>query len=188
MRTLQPPRTQGGACRWRLDPAFGTVEFAVSHLGIGSLRGHFDDVALLLEYEREAPESTRLELLLGPQSVRAGAHGWAPLAADVFNAGGFGPIHFRSHDAEVLGAAGLALDGELTVRGITLPATLQLEIRGEATDSAGAQRIGLAGSLRFSRRAFGIRWPEGQDATLADELLLALDAELVHDEEPPSAA
>jgi polyisoprenoid-binding protein YceI len=188
MRTLLTRPTRDAQSRWALDPDFSAVEFTVPHLGIGYLRGRFHDVALQFDFTMEAPGAARLELCIGPESIGSGTHAWVPLAADVFSVGGFGAIRFTGHTAEPIGPRRLALHGELAIRGAALPATMELVLRGEATDCDGVHRLGLGGSLVFSRRAFGIRWSEPQDAALGDEMRIAIDAELVRAEEPPSAA
>lgn len=188
MRTLLSGPAREAPRRWMLDPGFSTVEYSVPHLGIGYLRGRFTDVALSFAYDAAAPAESRLELSIGPETTGPDARVWAPVAADVFSAGGFGAIRFTSQAAEPIGPRRLALSGELSLRGASREATLELLLRGEATDADGVRRTGLGGSLHFSRHAFALRWAEPQDASLGDEIRIALDAELVLAAEPPSAA
>jgi polyisoprenoid-binding protein YceI len=78
------------------------------------------------------------------------------------------------------------LPGELTIKGITEPATLEGRITGPAIDHFGATRIGLELRTTIDRTRFGMRWnmplPNGEpalsnDVTLTAELtLVAQDA------------
>ncbi len=72
-------------------------------------------------------------------------------------------------------------DGEITIKGITRPATLEGTITGPAVDHFGATRVGLELSTVVDRTEFGITWnmplPNGEpalsnDVTLTAELTL----------------
>ena len=76
----------------------------------------------------------------------------------------------------------IEIDGELTIKGITRPATLRGTITGPAVDHFGATRLGLALQTTIDRTEFGMSWnmplPNGQPA-LADEVTLKADLTLV---------
>jgi len=76
----------------------------------------------------------------------------------------------------------IEIDGELTIKGITRPATLRGTIAGPAVDHFGATRLGLALQTTIDRTAFGMSWnmplPNGQPA-LSDEVTLKADLTLV---------
>lgn len=77
------------------------------------------------------------------------------------------------------------IDGELTIKGITNPATLRGTITGPAVDHFGATRVGLALQATIDRTEFGMSWnmplPNGQPA-LANEVTLKADLTLVSQE------
>jgi polyisoprenoid-binding protein YceI len=74
------------------------------------------------------------------------------------------------------------IDGNLTLKGITQPATLKGTITGPAVDHFGANRVGLKLSTVIDRTAFDIKWnmplPNGEPA-LANEVTLKADLTLV---------
>jgi polyisoprenoid-binding protein YceI len=74
------------------------------------------------------------------------------------------------------------IDGNLTIKGITKPATLKGTITGPAVDHFGATRVGLKLSTVIDRTAFDIKWnmplPNGEPA-LANEVTLKADLTLV---------
>jgi len=76
-------------------------------------------------------------------------------------------------------------DGEITIKGITRPATLEGTIVGPAVDHFGATRVGLALTTTVDRTAFDMTWnmplPNGEPA-LANEVTLAAELTLVAQE------
>jgi polyisoprenoid-binding protein YceI len=74
------------------------------------------------------------------------------------------------------------IDGNLTIKGITQPATLKGTITGPAVDHFGATRVGLKLATAIDRTAFDIKWnmplPNGEPA-LANEVTLKADLTLV---------
>jgi polyisoprenoid-binding protein YceI len=74
------------------------------------------------------------------------------------------------------------IDGEITIKGITQPATLTGTVVGPTVDHFGATRIGLTLETVVDRTAFGIKWnmplPNGEPA-LGNEVTLKADLTLV---------
>lgn len=79
----------------------------------------------------------------------------------------------------------VTLDGEITIKGITKPATLAGTITGPAVDHFGANRVGLKLETTIDRTEFDIKWnmplPNGEPA-LANEVTLKADLTLVSQE------
>jgi len=77
------------------------------------------------------------------------------------------------------------IDGEITIKGITHPATLTGTIVGPTLDHFGATRIGLTLETVVDRTAFDIKWnmplPSGEPA-LGNEVTLKADLTLVAQE------
>jgi len=74
------------------------------------------------------------------------------------------------------------LDGDLTIKGITKPATLAGTITGPAVDHFGATRVGFKLETVIDRREFDITWnmplPSGEPA-LSNDVTLKADLTLV---------
>lgn len=77
------------------------------------------------------------------------------------------------------------IDGEITIKGITQPATLAGTIVGPTVDHFGATRVGLKLETVIDRTAFDIKWnmplPNGEPA-LGNEVTLKADLTLVAQE------
>jgi polyisoprenoid-binding protein YceI len=48
--------------------------------------------------------------------------------------------------------------GDLTVRGVTKPVTVDFEFTGSAVDPFGNTRIGLEGATTINRKDWGVNW------------------------------
>ena len=87
-------------------------------------------------------------------------------------------LRFRSTGVRT-GDGRIAVDGELEVKGVTRPVTLEGEVGEQITDPYGRERIGITLGGTIDRTDFGINWnnplPSGKSA-LANEV--TLDAEL----------
>jgi polyisoprenoid-binding protein YceI len=74
------------------------------------------------------------------------------------------------------------IDGDLTLKGITQPATLTGTITGPAVDHFGATRVGFKLQTVIDRTQFGISWnmplPNGEPA-LSNDVTLKADLTLV---------
>jgi polyisoprenoid-binding protein YceI len=76
----------------------------------------------------------------------------------------------------------VSIDGDLTIKGITKPVTLEGTITGPAVDHFGATRVGFKLETVIDRRAFDINWnmplPSGEPA-LSNDVTLKADLTLV---------
>ncbi len=91
-------------------------------------------------------------------------------------------ISFRSQGATVLAAGRYTVSGELTIRGVTQPVRLVVELLGRAPDVLGNPRLGLRATAKVQRSLWDITWNApvlGGGVVLADEVDLELDVSLV---------
>ena len=82
----------------------------------------------------------------------------------------------------VVAAGRYTVNGELTIRGITQPVRIVVDVLGRAPDVLGNPRLGLRATAKVQRAVWGITWnapvPGGR-VSLADEVDLELDVSLV---------
>jgi len=106
------------------------------------------------------------------------------LSPEFFDADRFPVVSFAG-DLERLDDDRVKVEGEITIKGVTKPATLEGTIVGPAVDHFGKTRVGLRLSTVFDRTEFGINWnmplPTGEPA-LADDVTLTAELTLVASE------
>jgi polyisoprenoid-binding protein YceI len=161
---------------WALDPVHSTIGFAVRHSGVMTFKGTFEEV------DAELVDG-RLEGTAKVASVRVddpnlAGHLQSP---DFFDAEQFPELRFVSKQIDREGDD-ISIEGDLTLRGVTLPVELSGTITGPITDGYGNQRLGLDVETTINRRDYGIDWsqelPSGEPA-LADEVTITANLALV---------
>jgi polyisoprenoid-binding protein YceI len=91
-------------------------------------------------------------------------------------------ITFVSTGVEPRGDDKFSVIGDLTVRGVTRPVTLDVEYSGTATDPFGNVRVGLEGSGQINRKDFGVHWNavlEGGGVMVGDKVTLEFEASAI---------
>ena len=56
------------------------------------------------------------------------------------------------------------MTGDLTIKGVTKPVTVDFEYTGTAVDPFGNQRIGLEGKTTVNRKDWGVNWNAALEA------------------------
>ena len=163
--------------RWSLDGNHVRVGFAVRHLGVSKVRGHFSDVQAVLVVGETADES----------SVRATV---AIASIDTGNADR--DAHVLSHDlldvdkrptmtfasTAITGAgAEWTLDGDLTIGGVTRPVSFAVEFGG-TSDFQDGVHAGFEARGEIRRHDFDIHFGP-LDAALGNVVKLELDLEFL---------
>jgi polyisoprenoid-binding protein YceI len=76
------------------------------------------------------------------------------------------------------------VDGDLTIRGVTRPITLKVEVGGFGPDAYGGVRSGFSATAEINRRDFGVNWNaaiEGGGVVVSDKVTITIEAEAVLD-------
>jgi len=158
------------------DGIHSSVAFEVPYMGIGVFGGSINDFDASLADGRLSG-SARIESL-DAKDENLKAHLMAP---DWFDAERYPELAFATEQA-TFEADKISFEGELTIKGVTHPATLTGTITGPVTDPYGNERYGLKLETTIDRTAFGLEWnsdmPDGTKA-LADDVTLKADLSLV---------
>ncbi len=144
---------------YAIDKGHTTVEFVGRHLMITKVRGRFTDFDGKIVIG-ESPEESSVEVIIDAASVNSGddsrdGHLRSPDFLDVER---YPTIAFRSTSVE-LGPDGTAkVTGDLTVKDVTRPVTLDVEFDGASPDPWGGQRLGFTASAEIDREDWGLTW------------------------------
>lgn len=150
---------------YAIDKSHSTVEFVARHLMISKVRGRFSDYEGTVVIG-EGPEDTSVEVSVDLASVdtndaKRDEH---LRSADFFDVEKWPEIRFESTQIEEIEENAYMVAGRLTIRDITKPVSIPLELMGVQTDAFGALRAGFEGSRRINRRDFGLEWNMPLDA------------------------
>ena len=158
---------------WQLDPVHSSVGFEVPYLG-GTFKGQFRDVDARLA----VGDTITLDGLAQVASVdvkdeNLAAHLQSP---DFFDAERYPEIRFVASDIALDGETA-RVNGELTIKGVTKPASVTGTFAPPLTDAFGRERIGLKLATTLDRTEFGVSWqnplPSGEPSLANDVTLVA---------------
>ena len=131
---------------WVIDPSHASFEFVARHL-MAKVRGRFPDVNGEVHIA-EVPEESTLEIEIDASTIDTrDANRDANLrSSEFFRVENHPTISFRSTGVRRgKGKSELKVDGDLTIRGLTRPVTVDVEFLGGVIDPWGNQRIGFSG-------------------------------------------
>jgi polyisoprenoid-binding protein YceI len=125
-----------------------------------TVRGAFSGVTGVIDFDPAAPASGGIELRIPAASVNTGeAKRDAHLrSADFLDAETYPEIVFKSTKITPAGRNEYIVDGDLTIRGTTKPATVKVELLGITADARSGQRAGFDATLTFDRTQWGLTW------------------------------
>ena len=143
------------ATKWKIDQAHSEIQFKVKHLMISTVTGSFKNFDLEVETEAETFDTaTRIVFTANIDSITTNneqrdAH---LKSADFFNAEEHPQLRFTGKKYEGEGDTA-KLQGDLTIKGITKPITLNVEYGGTVVDPYGQTKAGIIKIHRLFHKA-----------------------------------
>jgi polyisoprenoid-binding protein YceI len=168
---------------WNIDTAHAQTGFSVKHLVISTVKGEFGKTTGTVTLDDKDITKSSVEATIDVSTINTripdrDGHLKSP---DFFDVAKYPTITFKSTKVEKAGD-GLKVTGNLTVKGVTKPVTLDVvgptaEIKG----MRGEIRRGLTARTRINRQEFGLTWSKLVEAgpVVGDEVSIEIDAELV---------
>jgi polyisoprenoid-binding protein YceI len=83
---------------------------------------------------------------------------------DFFDMETYPEIRFASTAVEQTGDDEYQVTGDLTIKGVTKPVTIEFEYTGTAVDPYGNTRVGLDGKTTVNRKDWGVNWNAALEA------------------------
>jgi polyisoprenoid-binding protein YceI len=164
---------------WQLDPAHSSAQFAVRHMGISTVRGTFTKLSGSAHCDPADAKNNSVEVTIEPASVdtRVEMRDNDLRSDHFFDVQKYPTMTFRSTKVESAGADKLRITGDLTIRGLTKPVTLDVEGPSKPiNDDHGHLHMGVSATGTLNRTDFGMT---GYQGVVGNEVQLTIDAELV---------
>ena len=178
--------------KWFFEPGHTAAEFRARHMMVTWVRGHFKDVHGNLQFDPENPAATSVEVTIDAQKIWTGepARDTHLKSADFLDAENHPTIMFRGSGVELCGADEAKLRGDLTIRGVTRPVTLDVHYLGrwqtpwweDGVDKGPKTRAGFSATTRINRHDFGVSWNDVLDRggiVVGNEVDITIDAEAI---------
>lgn len=172
------------ASEWELDPAHTTVTFAVRHLMVSTVKGSFEKVSGTVNLDDASPAKSKVDISIDASSIntRNAQRDGHLKSPDFFDVAQHPKLEFKSTKIEKAGKDRFKVTGELTMRGVSRPVTLDVEgPTPPIKDMMGRMVRGVVAKGKLNRKDWGLVWNkalEGGGVLVSDEVQLEVNAEL----------
>lgn len=163
---------------WRVDASRSAVGFQVKHMLVATVKGRFTAFDGTLEADEDGALEARGTVQVASLDTHDAKRDEHLCASDFFDATGHPEITFVSTDIALLDTGGLAVTGQLTIKGATRSVVLTGTVQDVGLDPSGDERVALELRGVLDRRDFGLTWRKALEtgaALVADQVHIELD-------------
>jgi polyisoprenoid-binding protein YceI len=169
---------------YTIDTAHSEIGFSVRHMMFAKVRGQFNTWTATLSYDAANPAKTSLEVLVDVGSIdtREEKRDGHLKSDDFFSAEKFPKMTFKSKRIEPAGTGRYKLSGDLTIRDVTRPVTLDVEQTGSGRDPWGNQRLGFTARASINRSDWGLKWNQALETggvLVSDKVDIEVEAQAI---------
>jgi len=176
---------------WQIDNSHSVIGFSVRHMMLSKTRGEFQKFSGTINLNEQDPTATTVEVSIDAASINTrdaqrDGHLQRP---DFLNADAYPTINFKSTSIKLLDKTNALLTGDLTIRDITHPVTLDVEYTGQSKSPWGTRNVGFSAITKISRKDWGLTWNvalETGGVLVGDDIAVNIELELI--EQVPAAA
>jgi len=170
---------------WDIDTTHASAGFKVRHLMVAQVRGQLGPISGTLFIDDQALERSRVEVSIDARGIdtrdaKRDEHLRSP---DFLDVASYPTVGFRSTEVRPKRDGSLAVVGDLTIRGVTRPVTLDVDpLPPAVTDPWGNTKRGATARARINRKDWGLQWNlalEAGGVVVADEVAIEIEVELV---------
>jgi polyisoprenoid-binding protein YceI len=182
MTTTTVPATLAGT--YTIDPTHSRIGFVARHAMVTKVRGSFNEFDGSGYFDAGNPANSRLALTIQAASIDTrNADRDAHLKSnDFFDMVNYPEITFTSTAVEQVDAENYRVIGDLTIKGVTRPVTVDFEYTGTAVDPFGNTRIGFEGKTTVNRKDWGVSWNAALEAggvLVSEKVLLEFEVSAI---------
>ncbi|MDO5697085.1 MAG: YceI family protein [Dermatophilus congolensis] len=144
---------------YTLDTSHSEIGFVARHAMVTKVRGSFNDFSGTASTGANL-ENAKIDVTIQSASVdtRSADRDGHLRSGDFFDVETYPTITFRSTDVKAADAETLRVAGDLTIKDVTRPVTIDFSFEGVAVDPFGNERAGFEGSVVVNRKDFGLQW------------------------------
>jgi polyisoprenoid-binding protein YceI len=145
---------------YAIDPAHSRIGFVARHAMVTKVRGSFNQFEGTGYLDADDPSKSHLELTIKAASIDTrnpdrDAH---LRGNDFFSMDEYPDITFRSTSVSRPDGNTFRVTGDLTIKGVTKPVTVDFDYLGSTVDPWGNVRLGLEGRTTINRKDWGVNW------------------------------
>ena len=178
--------------KWSFEPGHTAAEFRARHMMVTHVRGHFKNVHGTLNFDPKNPKNSSVEAIIDAKGIWTGEPQRDDhlRSADFLDVANHPQITFKGNDVEILGGNDFRVSGDLTIRGVTRKAALDVRYLGQwqtpwwedGVDKGPKTRAGFVATTTINRQDFGVSWNDTMDRggiVVGNNLDLTIDVEAI---------
>lgn len=144
--------------KWVLDPTHSELSFKVKHLMISNVKGEFRKFSAEIAGEDFSKSVVNVNVEAASIFTNDDNRDSHLKAPDFFDVENFKELTFIGKEFSKAGDVNYKLTGELTIKGVTKPITLDVEFGGTNKDPWGNEKAAFSLRGKINRKDFGLNW------------------------------
>ena len=164
---------------YTIDVSHSSIAFVARHAMVTKVRGSFGDfVGSATTGKNLADAKIDVTIQVASIDTKSADRDGHLKTGDFFDVETYPTITFVSTNIVTAGADVLRVTGDLTIKDVTKPVTIDFEFNGAALDPFGNTRVGFEGSTVIDRKDFGLTWNaalETGGVLVSDKITLDFD-------------
>ena len=169
---------------YALDVTHSRLGFVARHAMVTKVRGQFGAFTGTATIDAATPSSSKVDLSIDVASIETGSadRDGHLKSGDFFDAETYPTITFSSTDVKRAGSD-WTITGDLTIKDVTKPVTIEFEQTGSARDPFGNVRVGFEGETTINRKDWGLTWNaalETGGVLVSEKIKLEFDISAIH--------
>ena len=171
--------------KWALDPSHSELAFKVKHLMISNVKGEFRKFNASIEAVGTDFSHARVHATMDTTSIFTNDENRDKhlRGADFFDTEKHPSLEFNGTAMEHMSGSDYKLTGDLTIKGITKPVTLDVEFGGTNIDPWGNEKMAFSLNGKIDRKAWGLNWNSALEkggVLVSDEVRITAELQFVN--------
>jgi len=170
------------AATYDIDLSHSKVIFKVKHLAISTVTGEFQDFKGTFSFDPKNVTASKAQAEMTTESIftndtKRDQH---LRNVDFFDTPSHPKIAFTTTKIEPLTDNTFKAHGKLTIKKVTMPVTLNVEVGGLVKDPWGKERAAFVATTEINRKDFGLTWHkllESGGLVVGDKVKIILEVE-----------
>ena len=162
-----------------LDTAHTRIGFVGRHTMATKVPGQFGEFEGSVHLDGDDPPKSSAQLTITAKSIQTrNQQRDEALRSKFLDTSNHPAITFTSTKVEQAGDTNFTVTGDLTIRGVTKPVTVDFKLTGAKTDPWGNFRVGFEGKTVINRKDWGVNWNaalEGGGVLVSEKVTLEFD-------------
>lgn len=182
----EPPETPLARAAYTVDKAHTQITFTVRHLGITNVTGHFRDFDAELEFDKNDLSTLQTSATVDVASIDTGIERRDNhlRSDDFFDAETYPSMTFESTGVEPGEGNSFTLNGNLTIKDVTMPVTLDGELIGVVEGMQGNEVAAFAATTTINRFDYGLTWnrlTEAGGIVVGEDVTITIEVQAVNE-------